>query len=164
MWYKGISSIYVAPNHACWVDPDSVRKVRKARFGTVIQADVEVEQGEDGVRAMLKRYESEGMKFIENGVMKWEKDNLEREDADETASEDELTEEMGVGDAQSGWQGINFVSTAADVEIVMGDKLPGDGDSYQLPFDEGSAPHKRKRSLEMSPANRQVSISGASGL
>lgn len=116
------------------------------------------------MRAMLKRYESEGMKFIENGVMKWEKDNLEREDADETASEDELTEEMGVGDAQSGWQGINFVSTAADVEIVMGDKLPGDGDSYQLPFDEGSAPHKRKRSLEMSPANRQVSISGASGL
>jgi len=34
-WYKQNSKIFVSPDHACWIDEDSARKVRKHRFGMV---------------------------------------------------------------------------------------------------------------------------------
>ncbi|KAK3684282.1 hypothetical protein B0T22DRAFT_273278 [Podospora appendiculata] len=37
-WYKNNSKVFVANDHACWADPDLVRKVGKRRFGTVIRS------------------------------------------------------------------------------------------------------------------------------
>jgi len=55
-WYKSNSLIYVSPDHACWSDDDSARKVKKQRFGNVLMADIEVGQGPDNVGRMLKRF------------------------------------------------------------------------------------------------------------
>jgi histone deacetylase 6 len=49
-WYKSNSLIYVSPDHACWSDEDSARKVRKNRFGKVEKGDVR------GMGGMLRRY------------------------------------------------------------------------------------------------------------
>jgi histone deacetylase 6 len=49
-WYKRNSRIYVAPDHACWLDEDSAKRVRKARFGAVTQSIV------SGLGDMLKYY------------------------------------------------------------------------------------------------------------
>lgn len=49
-WYKQNSLIYVSPDHACWSDEDAARKVRKNRFGGVIQGEV------SGLGTMLGRY------------------------------------------------------------------------------------------------------------
>lgn len=37
-WYKDNSLVYVANDHACWTDPKLQGKVKKKRFGTVIQS------------------------------------------------------------------------------------------------------------------------------
>jgi histone deacetylase 6 len=55
-WYKSNSLIYVSPDHACWSDDDSARKVKKQRFGNVLMADIEVGRGPDNVGRMLKRF------------------------------------------------------------------------------------------------------------
>lgn len=39
LWYKENSRVYVAGNHACWLDPDLTRKVNKRRFGTVVRSE-----------------------------------------------------------------------------------------------------------------------------
>lgn len=90
-WYKEHSLIYVSPDHACWSDEESARKVRKHRFGQVIMADIRVGKGEvDGgaVGRMLKRHEGDSIKFIQNSVKEWETDN-----ADEDETDDEVPEQ-----------------------------------------------------------------------
>jgi len=49
-WYKQNSKIYVSPDHACWNDEESARKVRKHRFGMVVKSMVA------GVGDMLGEY------------------------------------------------------------------------------------------------------------
>ncbi len=54
-WYRQNSLIYVSPEHACWSDEESSRKVKKHRFGHVVCAEIERGAGGD-VGRMLKRY------------------------------------------------------------------------------------------------------------
>lgn len=37
-WYKENSRVYVSTEHSCWTDPKLQGKVRKKRFGTVLQS------------------------------------------------------------------------------------------------------------------------------
>lgn len=37
-WYKNNSRVFVAHNHACWLDPVTEKKVRKKRFGAVTRS------------------------------------------------------------------------------------------------------------------------------
>jgi histone deacetylase 6 len=46
----------VSPEHACWSDEESSRKVKKHRFGKVICADIEKGGGGGDTGKMLKRY------------------------------------------------------------------------------------------------------------
>lgn len=58
MWYKTNSRVYVANDHACWIDPKQETKVKKKRFGTVIRSQ------ETGLSAMMKRHFTEVTQFI----------------------------------------------------------------------------------------------------
>lgn len=55
-WYKANSRIYVSPDHACWTDEESKRKVARSRFGGVREADIEPGRGKGEVGRMVKRY------------------------------------------------------------------------------------------------------------
>jgi histone deacetylase 6 len=55
-WYKAHSRIYVSPDHACWSDDESKKKVQRSRFGGVVRADIELGQGKGEVGRMIKRY------------------------------------------------------------------------------------------------------------
>ena len=55
-WYKANSRIYVSPDHACWNDEESKRKVARSRFGGVDKADIEPGRGKGEVGRMVKRY------------------------------------------------------------------------------------------------------------
>lgn len=57
-WYRANSRVYVASDHACWVDPKLEAKVRKKRFGTVVRSP------EAGLGAMLRRHTGEVQDFI----------------------------------------------------------------------------------------------------
>lgn len=50
--------MYVASDHACWVDPKLEAKIRKKRFGTVVHSP------ETGLGAMLRRHAGEVQDFI----------------------------------------------------------------------------------------------------
>ncbi|KAE9362747.1 histone deacetylase-like protein [Stipitochalara longipes BDJ] len=103
-WYKSNSLIYVSPDHACWSDDDSSRKVKKQRFGNVLMADIEVGQGPDNVGRMLKRYEEESATFISQKVEDWER---ERGDMDPDETEDEAeAEARNLADQGFGMQGV----------------------------------------------------------
>ncbi|KAH8820591.1 histone deacetylase [Xylogone sp. PMI_703] len=75
-WYKTHSLIYVSPDHACWSDEESARKVRKNRFGRVVMSE------EVGLGRMMSRYLVDATSWIAEKVG-------EREDADETEEEEE---------------------------------------------------------------------------
>jgi histone deacetylase 6 len=104
-WYKSNSLIYVSPDHACWSDEESARKVRKNRFGKVEKGDVR------GVGAMLRRYVfllyfssqhsltahrnrylPQATTFITTKVSEWERENGDGKDPDETDEEDILAD------------------------------------------------------------------------
>ncbi|TAQ86404.1 hypothetical protein B7494_g5271 [Chlorociboria aeruginascens] len=61
-WYKERTKIYVPPTHSCWNDEESARKVRKNRFGTVVESRVK------GLGDMLSVYMEEGVTWIEQRV------------------------------------------------------------------------------------------------
>lgn len=51
-WYKSNSEIYVTNKHACWDDAESVRKVKKQRFGKVMRSE------ETDLVGMLRSHQS----------------------------------------------------------------------------------------------------------
>lgn len=57
-WYRTNSRVYVAHDHACWSDPKLETKVKKKRFGTVLQSP------ETGLAAMMRRHAAEVQEFI----------------------------------------------------------------------------------------------------
>ncbi|CAD6451949.1 7497f604-a3dc-42be-a176-7ed16bdd1e0e-CDS [Sclerotinia trifoliorum] len=57
-WYKSNSEIYVADKHACWNDEESIRKVRKQRFGNVVRSE------ETGLVKMLQRHQSSAKSWM----------------------------------------------------------------------------------------------------
>jgi histone deacetylase 6 len=61
-WYKSHSLIWVAPDHSCWTDPESIKKVRKNRFGSVRQSEV------DGIPGMMQAYRHASCSWIEEQV------------------------------------------------------------------------------------------------
>jgi len=104
-WYRSNSLIYVSPDHACWIDEDSSRKVKKQRFGNVLMADIHVRKNgpnvgpnQNVVGRMLKRYEEESATFINQKVEDWER---ERGDGDPDETEDEEGEQGFMQGVQS---------------------------------------------------------------
>jgi histone deacetylase 6 len=57
-WYKDKSRVYVAADHACWSDEDMKRRVRKQRFGRV------VESPEKGLGRMLRFHLEESTEWV----------------------------------------------------------------------------------------------------
>lgn len=108
-WYKQNSLIYVSPDHACWSDEESSRKVKKHRFGRVICAEIERGGGGGEVGRMLKRYQTESTAFVATKVAEWERDRLGDRDPDETEDEGEAEAEAEAeGERQMGFvmQGV----------------------------------------------------------
>lgn len=129
-WYKSNSQIYVSPDHACWSDEESARKVQRSRFGKVVKADIEVGRGENGVGKMLKRYEEEAGEWVLAKLQQWEALNL-GQDPDETEDEDEDVKMDGKGTMIESMRkvvdiddrGIR-VSSGPDLEMVGSDEMP----------------------------------------
>ena len=61
-WYKSHSRIYVSPEHSCWTDPESAKKVRRNRFGGVRASEVA------GLNAMMATYLTEGTEWVDDMV------------------------------------------------------------------------------------------------
>ncbi|KAL2066696.1 hypothetical protein VTL71DRAFT_2768 [Oculimacula yallundae] len=81
-WYKANTLLYVSPDHACWTDEDSARKVRKERFGKVVQAEITVGKGQvtgDGLGKMLRAHQADSQSFIKTQVKQWESYHMEEE-------------------------------------------------------------------------------------
>lgn len=57
-WYKENSRVYVASDHACWTDPDLIRKVNKRRFGNVIRSPAR------GLTKMMHEHAQEVQEWI----------------------------------------------------------------------------------------------------
>ncbi|KAG0648163.1 Cryptic loci regulator [Hyphodiscus hymeniophilus] len=79
-WYKAHSRIYVSPDHACWNDEESARKVKKQRFGGVKMAEV------TGLNAMMRRHLKDAGEYILDMVGDVTGDETE-EDSDELVRE-----------------------------------------------------------------------------
>jgi histone deacetylase 6 len=83
-WYKSHSRIYVSPEHSCWTDPESAKKVRKSRFGGVRASDF------TGLNSMLTKHLTEGTQWVEEMVrMRYQELGMGEtgEGGDETESE-----------------------------------------------------------------------------
>ncbi|KAL2170900.1 hypothetical protein VTG60DRAFT_4304 [Thermothelomyces hinnuleus] len=78
-WYKEHSQVYVANDHACWSDPDLMRKVMKRRFGNVIRAQV------NGLTPMMTEYFADVQQFIMERVTS---DEGGRDEGEETEEEE----------------------------------------------------------------------------
>lgn len=81
-WYKSSSLIYVKPDHACFEDNDMARKVRKNRFGKVVQAtgiyDPEDDTPmDDGRRAKRRRTEDKQTDVLSRIMHHYQKPALE---------------------------------------------------------------------------------------
>ncbi len=57
-WYKTHSRVYVAADHACWEDEVYTAKVRKSRFGRVLESDVV------GLNRMMARHKEEALGWL----------------------------------------------------------------------------------------------------
>ncbi|TGO61502.1 hypothetical protein BOTNAR_0128g00100 [Botryotinia narcissicola] len=57
-WYKANSEIYVADKHACWNDEESIRKVKKQRFGKVVRSE------ETDLASMLQIHQPRAKKWM----------------------------------------------------------------------------------------------------
>lgn len=129
-WYKANSQIYVSPDHACWSDEESARKVQRSRFGKVVKADIEVGRGENGVGKMLKRYEEEAGEWVLAKVQQWETRNLGH-DPDETEDEDEDVKMEGKGTMMESMRKIAGIEdrrvrmgSGPDLEMLGSDEMP----------------------------------------
>ncbi|KAL2204457.1 histone deacetylase [Sarocladium strictum] len=74
-WYKDNSQIYVSGEHACWSNPDLLRKINKRRFGTVVRSD------KAGLSQMMKRHAKE--------AQEWMAERMEESSHGETTEEEE---------------------------------------------------------------------------
>lgn len=88
-WYKKGSLIYVSPEHACWSDENAIKKIRKARYGRIEKADIDVVGDENGVGKMLNQYRDVACEWMLKRVQQWELENV-AEDPDYT-DEDSLS-------------------------------------------------------------------------
>lgn len=57
-WYKNNSQVFVAGDHACWSDADLTKKVRKKRFGDVVQSM------EHGLNNMMRAHAADAQGWI----------------------------------------------------------------------------------------------------
>lgn len=72
-WWREHSCIFVGKDHACWVDEESAKKVRKVRFGKVVMSDVA--GGEVGGLARMVISETEpGCAFLQDALETWNSD------------------------------------------------------------------------------------------
>lgn len=83
-WYKAHSHVFVADDHACWINPDSLKKIRKKRFGTVLRSPVK------GLNAMMKMHFDEATSWV----------------AEMTGGDEEQDEKYGGGEGASGQAGV----------------------------------------------------------
>lgn len=86
-WYKNNSLIYVSPDHACWSDEESAKKVRKRRFGHVEKSTV------TGLRNMLFEYKDDGLAWLASQVAEWEGEG----GSEEGSGEEAIVGRMGGG-------------------------------------------------------------------
>ncbi|KAK2624188.1 hypothetical protein QTJ16_006138 [Diplocarpon rosae] len=85
-WYRDHSLIYVSPDHACWSDEESSRKVRKQRFGNVVMAEINISRGEvdgSGLGKMLRTHQDDSIRFIKRSVRQWDEEHVEQDETDE---------------------------------------------------------------------------------
>ena len=78
-WYKDNSQIYVSAEHACWSNPDLLRKINKRRFGTVVRSD------KAALNAMMKSHAGE--------AQAWMLERVEESSHGETTEDEEDDEE-----------------------------------------------------------------------
>ncbi|GJC82275.1 histone deacetylase clr3 [Colletotrichum liriopes] len=76
-WYKGHSQIYVSHDHPCWNSEDTLRRVTKRRFGTVIRSET------NGVQKMMQTHAGE--------VQKWMLEMLAARQNGDTTEDDKMT-------------------------------------------------------------------------
>ncbi|KAK6226341.1 histone deacetylase [Colletotrichum tabaci] len=76
-WYKGHSQIYVSHDHPCWNSEDTLRRVTKRRFGTVIRSEA------NGVQKMMQTHAGE--------VQKWMLEMLAIRQNGDTTEDDKMT-------------------------------------------------------------------------
>ncbi|KAK1969001.1 histone deacetylase domain-containing protein [Colletotrichum sublineola] len=76
-WYKGHSQIYVSHDHPCWNSEDTLRRVTKRRFGTVIRSEA------NGVQKMMQTHAGE--------VQKWMLEMLAARQNGDTTEDDKMT-------------------------------------------------------------------------
>lgn len=57
-WYKEHSQIFVSNNHPCWNSEDTLRRVTKRRFGTVIRSEA------NGVNKMMQTHAGQVQKWM----------------------------------------------------------------------------------------------------
>lgn len=91
-WYKANSLIYVSPDHACWNDEESARKVKKHRFGGVRCAEVK------GLGGMMERHEAEAQKWVLDKVREWVGEEEEEEEEQAAATDGAASGEEANGD------------------------------------------------------------------
>ncbi|KAK2047358.1 histone deacetylase domain-containing protein [Colletotrichum somersetense] len=76
-WYKGHSQIYISHDHPCWNSEDTLRRVTKRRFGTVIRSEA------NGVQKMMQTHAGE--------VQKWMLEMLAARQNGDTTEDDKMT-------------------------------------------------------------------------
>lgn len=76
-WYKDHSQIYVSHDHPCWDSEDTVRRVSKRRFGTVIRSET------SGVNKMMQTHAAQ--------VQRWMLDKLAARQGGDTTDDEKMT-------------------------------------------------------------------------
>ncbi|KAF4821254.1 Histone deacetylase clr3 [Colletotrichum tropicale] len=76
-WYKDHSQIYVSHDHPCWDSEDTVRRVSKRRFGTVIRSET------SGVNKMMQTHAEQ--------VQRWMLDKLAARQGGDTTDDEKMT-------------------------------------------------------------------------
>ncbi|KAM3078099.1 Histone deacetylase hda1 [Clarireedia jacksonii] len=85
-WYKANSEIYVTKDHACWTNEESLRKVKRSRFGKVVQSEV------TGLAKMMRLYQGEAEEWL------WGKlEEAKAREEDEEKSGQGRVEKMALG-------------------------------------------------------------------
>jgi histone deacetylase 6 len=103
-WYKKNSLIYVSSSHACWLDEEYTRKIRKQRFGNVVKSP-------DGTLvAMMGRHFEETTEWISECI--GEDDEDDDDDDEPEDNPDKQSQTVGGGDGngeRAGVMGINAI-------------------------------------------------------
>ncbi|OLN95398.1 Histone deacetylase clr3 [Colletotrichum chlorophyti] len=76
-WYKAHSQVYVSHDHPCWNSEDTLRRVTKRRFGTVIRSET------NGVNRMMQTHAAD--------VQKWMMERLAARQGGDTTEDDKMS-------------------------------------------------------------------------